>query len=178
MFIVLLTAAFAYAGGEGEEGSSMKDWGWRVLDFSVIFAALIYFLAKPLKGFLKKRTEDIETALAEARAAREEALKRLADVQARLKDKDKEVQSLVNLAEESGKKEKELLLKEGDKLASDILASAKENIDAELFKAREALRREAALLAIELAEKMVKENIKKEDQARILEEYIAKVGGR
>jgi len=177
--IVALTAAFAYAGEGAEgEGATTMDWVWRVLNFGIIVGALSYFIAKPFKSFLKKRTEDIEASLAEARMAREESLRRLSDVQARLKDKDKEIASLVAVAEENGKKEKELLIKESDKMASDILSSAKENIDAELLKAREALRREAALLAIELAEKMVRENISKEDQVRILEDYIAKVGGK
>ena len=178
MSMVGMTAALAHAegAGGGEEGASLKDWLWHLVNFGIFAAALIYLLAKPFKRFLVKRSDDIRQALDEARAAREEALGRLADVQARLRDKDKEIQSLLDMAQENGKKEKELLVKEGDRVAADILSSARENIDAELFKARESLRREAALLAMELAEKMVKENISKEDQARILEDYIARVG--
>jgi F-type H+-transporting ATPase subunit b len=174
---LLATCALAAEGGE-EPATTGMDWVWRVVNFGIIVGALIYFLAKPLKSFLKKRIEDIETSLAEAKASREEALKRLADVQARLKDKDAEIQSLIKVAEQNGGKEKEEIIKEAERVSQEILASAKENIDSELIKAKDALRREAALMAVELAEKMVKENISKEDQARILEEYIAKVGGR
>ena len=173
---LLATCALAQEGGE-EPATTAMDWVWRVVNFGIIVGALAYFLAKPLKSFLKKRIEDIEASLAEAKAAREEALKRLADVQARLKDKDSEIQSLVKVAENNGKKEKDEIIKEAERVSLEILASARENIDSELIKAKDALRREAALMAVELAEKMVKENISKEDQARILEEYIAKVGG-
>ena len=70
------------------------------------------------------------------------------------------------------------ILKEAERIAQEIISGAKANMDAELLKAKDALRREAALMALELAEKLVKEQISKEDQARILEEYIEKVGGR
>ncbi len=177
--MVALTASAAFAEAEGgEEAVTTMDWVWRVVDFAVIAGVLVYFVSGPLKKFFRSRVEGIEAALAEAKTAREEALKRLADVEARLKDKDAEIASLLKVAEENGKKERDLLLKDSEQMGEDILASAKENIDAELLKAKDALRREAALLAVELAEKMVKENIKKEDQSRIVEEYIAKVGGR
>lgn len=167
-----------HGGGHEVEMPTKMEWFWRVLNFGIIFAALTYFIAKPLKSFLRKRVEDIEAALSEARIAREESLKRLADVEARLKDKDRELAALVSVAEENGRKEKEILISEAGKVGADIVASAKENIGAELVKAKEELRREAALMAIELAEKMVRENIKKEDQVRLLDEYMAKVGGK
>jgi len=178
LLMVALTVGIAYAQGEGgEEGATTMDWVKRIVDFSLVAALLIYIFVKYIKGALKSRIEGIENALAEAKAAREEALKRLAGVEARLKDKDTEIQSLLKVAEENGKKEKAQLIEDGKKLGVDIIASAKENIDTELIKAKDALRREAALMAMELAEKMVRENIKKEDQTRIVEEYIAKVGG-
>jgi F-type H+-transporting ATPase subunit b len=177
--MVALTVGLAYAQehGGGEEGATMMDWVKRIVDFGLVAALLVYVFVKYIKGALKSRIEGIENALAEAKAAREEALKRLAAVEARLKDKDAEIKSLLKVAEDNGKKEKAQLIKDGKDLGEDIIASAKENIDTELVKAKDALRREAALLAMELAEKMVRENIKKEDQTRIVEEYIAKVGG-
>jgi len=176
--VVAVAAVRAYAGEGGEaEGPSTMDWVWRIVNFAVVAGLLGYFLTGKVKAALSARIEGIETALAEAKAAREDALKRLADVQARLKDKDSEIASMVKQAEENGEKERALLIAEGEKAVQTILASAKENIGAELMKARDSLRKEAALLALEIADKLVRENIKKEDQARIAEEYIAKVGG-
>lgn len=178
--LVAVTAACAFAqehGAAPEEGATVMEWVWRVVNFGIIAGVLIYFLAKPMRSFMKKRIEMIEASLAEAKAAREDALKRLAGVEDRLKDKDAEIKSLLDIAQDNGRKEKELLLAESEKMTEDILASAKENIDAELLKAKEALRKEAALMAVELAEKLVRENISPEDRARIIEEYLTKVGG-
>src|SRR5512146_1811405 len=84
--LVALTAAAALAAEHGgEPETTTMDWVWRFVNFVVIVGALAYFLTKPVKSFLKKRIEDIEASLAEAKMAREESLKRLSDVQARLK---------------------------------------------------------------------------------------------
>jgi F-type H+-transporting ATPase subunit b len=178
--MVAMAAACAFAqehGGGAEEGATLMEWVWRVVNFGIIAGVLVYFLAKPMKTFMKKRIEMVETSLAEAKIAREDALKRLAGVEERLKDKDAEIKSLLAVAEDNGRKEKELLIAESEKMTEDILVSAKENIDSELLKAKEALRKEAALMAVELAEKLVRENISKEDRARIIEDYLSKVGG-
>jgi F-type H+-transporting ATPase subunit b len=176
MLLVFVAVAHA-AGGEGGEEPTGKDWMWRTVNFAIIAALLVYIYVKHVKGALKSRIEGIEAALAEAKAAREEAITRLADVEARLKDKDAELARLVSVAQENGAKEKARLIEDGETISVDIIASAKEGIDAELIKAKDELRREAALLAVELAEKLIKENISADDRSRILEEYIAKVGG-
>jgi len=178
LVILAVTAAAAYAAGE-EHGEAVDPTQviWRIVDFAIIAIGLVVLYFKVIRGALRKRIEGIESALAEAKAAREEALTRLADVEARLKDKDAELAKLVSVAEENGSKEKASLIAEGDKISNDILSAARDGIDAELIKAKDELRREAALLAVELAEKLVKENISAADRSRIIEEYIAKVGG-
>lgn len=175
--MVVALAAAAYAQEHGEEGPTTMDWVWRVVDFSLVAGGLGYVYVKYVKGALKARIDSIEASLADAKAAREEALKRLADVEARLKDKDAELAGLIAVAQDNGRKERAILIEEGARMSEDIIASAKGNLEAELNKAREEIRKEAALMALELAEKMVRENITKEDRSRIVEEYIAKVGG-
>jgi len=175
--VVALSAAAASAAEGGAEGATGMEWMWRTVDFALLAVLLGWVYFKHIKGILAKRIEGIEDALSEAKTAREEALARLADVEARLKDKDKEIEALVKVAEDNGVKQKARLADDGRKISEDILASARESIDAELAKAREAVRKEAAAMAVEIAEKMVRESINAEDRARIVQEYIAKVGG-
>jgi len=175
--LVLVSAALAFAGEAPEEGPKMMDWVWRFFNFGLVAALLGWVYAKYIKGILKSRIETIESALASARSDREEALKKLSEVEARLKDKDTELANIIRVSKENGAKEKALIIKDSEKIAADILSSATDSIGAELMRAKDAIRREAALMAVELAEKLVREEIKKEDHARIVEEYIAKVGG-
>jgi F-type H+-transporting ATPase subunit b len=175
--MVALTAVVAFAAEKGgEEGATTMDWVWRVVNFAFIFALLVWVWIKYGKPALLGRIAVIEAALTDAKAAREQALSRLSAVEAKLKDKDAELQGILKIAQANGEKEKELLVKEAEEMTADVVASARELIEAELVKAKEAIRREAALKAVELAERMVRENVKKEDQARMLQEYLEKVG--
>jgi F-type H+-transporting ATPase subunit b len=178
--VVLLTglavAGLVYA-SEGGEPANTMDWIKKTVHFGALLAGVVFLYVKFGTAPLKKRIEGIENALADAKADKEEAIRKLTEVEERLKNKDQETQSIVDVATENGVKERERLIADGERMSQDIVESAKENIGAELVKAKEEIRREAAIMAIELAEKMVRENINKDDQARILEDYIAKVGG-
>jgi F-type H+-transporting ATPase subunit b len=131
-----------------------------------------------IKGFFKKRTELIEQSLKEAREAKELAQKALAEVEERLKIKDKEIEEIVAAAKESGEREKIRLAEDGDKLSARILEQTQNNIAFEVKMAKEAIKREAVEIAMELAEKKLKEKLTKEEQVKLLEESIEKIEGK
>jgi len=176
LFIWVASGGVAFAGG-GEEagGSHVMEWVWKVLNFAILVFVLVKFFGPMLKGFLKQRSEAIEKTLNEARQARELAEKALAEVRERLKGKDKEIAEIIASAKESGEKEREALLAEADKLGRKILEQARANMDFELKRAKEAIRAEAVELAIELAEKKIKERLTPEEQKRLLEESLLKL---
>ena len=64
-------------------------------------------------------------------------------------NKDQEIASIISSSEESGARERERLIEEGERLSKMIVEQARVNIDFELKQAREALKAEAAELAIE-----------------------------
>jgi F-type H+-transporting ATPase subunit b len=131
-----------------------------------------------LKGFFKKRTELIEQSLREAREAKELAQKALSEVEERLKVKDTEMEQIIAGAKKSGENEKARLIEEGDKLKARILEQAKTNIDYEVKRAKESIKEEAVEIAMELAEKKLKEKLSKDEQLKLLEESLAKIEGK
>jgi len=180
----LLFAAAAFAsGGGGEEaasaGSIIKSYIWQIINFLILVGALAFMMKKmDLKGYFKKRTELIEQSLREAREAKELAQKALAEVEERLKTKDSEVENIIAAARQSGEKEKARLVEEGDKLKARILEQARTNIDYEVKRAKEAIKEEAVGIALELAEKKLKEKLSKDEQLKLLEESLAKIEGK
>lgn len=181
---LLLFAAVAFANeGGGEEAASLGDilkgYIWPIINFLILVGVLVFFMKKmDLKGFFKKRTELIEQSLREAREAKELAQKALAEVEERLKTKDSEIDNIIAAARQSGEKEKARLVEEGDKLKARILEQAKTNIDYEVKKAKEAIKEEAVEIAMELAEKKLKEKLSKDEQLKLLEESLAKIEGK
>jgi F-type H+-transporting ATPase subunit b len=180
LHLLLFTAvsAFAEEGGEAHE-SLFKSYFWPVINFAVLIGILVYGLKKAdIKGYFKKRTELIEQSLKEAREARELAQKALAQVEERLRVKDREMEEIIASARMSGEKEKARLMDEGAKLQEKILEQAKTNIDFEVKQAKSSIKKEAAELAMELAEKKLKEKLTKEEQMKLLEESVAKIEGK
>lgn len=170
-----LSLAFA-AGGEGRHSASWSDWLWRIINFSILVILLWILLKKfNLKEILDRRSEDIQKAIMDAEEAKEKARKGLEEIQLRLSQKDKELESIINIARLDGEKERAALIKEGERIGEEIILQARENIRQEIRKAKEFLREEAVNLALELAEGKIKENLKKEDQDKIFTEYLKKM---
>ena len=178
--ILFVSVSFAFASsGEGAEPSLFKAYFWAIINFLILVGLLAFMMKKmDIKGYFKKRTELIEQSLKEAREAKELAQKALAEVEERLKIKDREVEEILKAARESGERETGRLTEEGDRLTARILEQTRNNIDFEVKMAKEAIKEEAVEIAMELAEKKLKQKLTKEEQMKLLEESIAKIEGK
>ena len=174
--MLVFQSSSAFASG-GEQGSSLMDWVWRIVNFAILVFVLVKFLNKPLRNFLQQRKELIEKSIKEAQEAKALALKALAEVEERLKVKDKEIEEIISSAKSSGEREKERLIEEGEKLKAKILEQAKVNIDFELKRAKDAIKAEAVEAAMQLAEDKIKSKLTKEDQERLMKESIKLLRG-
>jgi F-type H+-transporting ATPase subunit b len=174
--LVVAVPAFSATGGGGEaHGPDLKAFLWQVVNFAILVAILLFFARKPIRDLLKNRTESIQKSIEEAREAREKAEEALAKVEERLKEKDREVADILATAERSGLKEREAIIEEGERLSRKIVEQARANIEYELKQAREAIKAEAVELAMELAEKKIREKLSEEEQKRLFEESLKKL---
>ncbi len=174
LYFAPVTLAFGAEGGEAHE-SLFKSYLWQLLNFAILVTILVYFMRKPLKEFLRKRTEIIEKSLKEAREAKELAEKALAEVEERLKLKDREIEEILSRTRLSAEKEQGLLLQQGEQMKEKILEQARTNIEYELRQARDSIKAEAAEIALGLAEKKLKEKLTKEEQIRLIEESLKRM---
>jgi F-type H+-transporting ATPase subunit b len=173
--IVFAASAFAIGGGGGEHHFTWKDWLWPVVNFGILAFILVHFGRKPVREFFKKRTEMIEESLKESREAKELARKSLDEVQERLKNTDTEIEKMLEAARKSGEKEKEAIIAEGVKIKERILEQAKSSIEFELQRAKEKIKSDAALLALEMAEKQIKEQLGQKEQKGLIDDYIKRL---
>ena len=176
-FIIFILAfvSLAFGAEEATHGAEWKEWLWKILNFAILVFILVKFLGKPFKNFLRQRTELIEKTLNEAREAKELAAKALAEVEERLKSKDKEIQDIISISERSAKAEYDQLIKQGEEMRDKVVAQAKSNIDFELKAAIDAIKSEAVEIAMELAEKKIKDRLSEEKQLRLIEESLSKM---
>ncbi len=92
------------------------------------------------------------------------AKKALAEVEERLKLKDKEIADILCFCEELGEAERDRLTAEGERMAVRIAEQAKTNIDFELKRAKEIIQEEAVQAALQLAEEKIRQQLTKDEQ--------------
>ena len=180
LLTVLAAAGFASEGGEGahhvDTARQMKDSMWRVLDFTALLGIIFWALKKAnVKGSLAERQQAIDKALKEAAEAKAAAELKFAEYSAKLALANKEIDEIYAAIRTEGEAEKMRIIAEAKLSAAKIEEQAQQAADQEVLKARTELRQEAARLAVELAEQNITEKIRKEDQDRLVGEYLTKV---
>ncbi len=173
---VLSGVACAAGGGHADSGVLLKDFLYRVLNFGIVVAILVYFLSKPLKKGLAGRSEDIEKALVEAKQAKEAAEAKFAEYDRKLDQATEEIAEISDAIRREGELEKQKIIANAKEMAAKIEKDAEKAAELEVAKARTELQREAVQLAVDLAENMLKKNFTKDDDARLIDEYMQKVG--
>ena len=179
LLLVALLSGVAFASSEGhhvDSGVLLKDFLYRLLDFVIMAALLVYFLAKPLKKGLAGRREDIEKSLAEAKRAKDAAEAKFAEYDRKLTQATEEIAEISATIRREGELEKQKIIENAKQMARKIEQDAGKAAELEVAKARVELQREAVRLAVGIAEELLKKNFTKEDDTRLIDEYLQKVG--
>ena len=149
---------------------------WTTIVFLLLFLLLAKFAWKPIVSAIRKRNEAIDNALQAAEKARSEMAQLKADNEQLLKEAQKERDIILaearktrdKIVEEAGIKAKE----ETER----IIAAAHENIHFEKMAAITELKNQIAVLSLEIAEKIIRENLagdaKQQDIAQKLADEI------
>ena len=133
---------------------------WMVITFGLLFFILAKFAWKPILGMLNEREKTISDSLAEAQKARAEM--------AALTSKN---QDLLNQAKEERNKILHEAKEAGDKLKNEMLAKAQQDVEAKIqtaFREIDIQKRAAiaevknsvGLLALDIAEKVIRKDLK------------------
>jgi F-type H+-transporting ATPase subunit b len=175
MGLVLILASSAFAASEGHGADSavlLKDFLYRCLNFVIVFGALAYLLAKPLrKGLGERRAKLIET-LEQANRARESAETKVAEYERKLADSDREIAELLAQAQEANSRERDKVLAAAQTAADTVGKEARQCADREIERALRELRAETAQMAISMAEERLRQEITTEDRARLVMENL------
>jgi F-type H+-transporting ATPase subunit b len=176
----LAAAGFASEGGESahhvDTAKQIKDFMWRVLDFAALLAIIVWALRKAnVKGILADRRTAIDKALKEAAEAKAAAEMKFAEYSEKLAAANKEIDEIYAAIRTEGEAEKVRIIAEAKLSAAKIQEQAQQAANQEVLKARTELRQEAARLAVQLAEENITEKIRKDDQDRLVGEYLTKV---
>ena len=172
--LLFAAAAFASEGGGHKPmplDSILWEMGIKVLDVAIIAFFGFKFLSRPIAQAMEERSSAVRRALEEATSGQRAAEAQLAEFKAKAAGLDNEIEALRNQAAADMERERAILLAEGTAAAEHVAQHARETIRQEVAKARAELHREAAELAVRLAEEHVRATMTAADQSRLAGDY-------
>ena len=175
LVMTLTTACLAAEGGEGG-GRQIWDMVWRIVNFLILIAILWKLLADKIKSYFSDRRFEIAEMIDTADKARSDAEKQFALYNEKLQNVEKDIKEIKEAIMGELEGEKQRILDEGKVAADRIVAQAKWSAEQEVLKAKSALRNQVVDMAGDMAAGLVTNSMTPEDQKRLIEEYLDKVG--
>jgi F-type H+-transporting ATPase subunit b len=154
----------------------LKDLGWRVVNFIALMIILVKFAAKPIGSGLSSRRKKIKDEIETLEHKRVESEKSYDEFQAKLATVESEIDKIVERALAQAEVEKTKILEKAEQGAADLMRSAEMAVQNQVTEARRTLKNEVADQAAILAEEIIVKSLTADDQVKIIETYLDKVG--
>lgn len=150
---------------------------WMVLIFGIVFFILAKFGFPIITGMVDKRNSRIQDSLREAREIEQRMADILKEQQTIIEQARKEQASILREASEAKKNIIEQARVQADDEARKIVAEARTQIAVEKESAMRDIRRQAALLSVSIAEKVLRSKLSSEEyQLEYLERLADEAG--
>ncbi|MEP6911108.1 MAG: ATP synthase F0 subunit B [bacterium] len=162
---------------------SVKWWNypglelWKFLNLFLFLGVLVYFLRRRMSDAFRGRRDAIREDLLRAQQERDAALKKLQEVEAKLDRVDVEVLAIKERAEKEAADERERLARSTEADVRKLSEQAQREIASAGKAARQELRRYAAEQTIGIAGEMIRNEIRPEDDARLIKASMTELGG-
>ncbi len=175
MAIINNLAFLAFNGGESSGGLLDVNPGliiWTVLTFVILLVILKKMAWGPILNSLNEREAFIKDSLDKADKARIEAEKLLEENKANLAKAEEEAQKIIQKGREYSEKLKAQMLEESKAEAKKMILEATSEIERKNQEAFNNLKDQVADIAVSAAEKIIRTNLDKEKQTKLVNEYL------
>jgi F0F1-type ATP synthase membrane subunit b/b' len=125
------------------------------LNFAIVIGIVVWVARKFVPGLLRNRTASIQHAIEEARAAGQDAHRRLTDIETRLRQLDVEIGQMQASAEKEGDAEETRIRTAAEEDIRKVIEAAELEIATAAKQARREIATHTADLAIALANKQI-----------------------
>jgi F-type H+-transporting ATPase subunit b len=181
--LAVLEAGTVFASGApagatwwGLSVEKLWDLLWRTLNFAALVVILVKFGVKPIANMLSSRQMAIKEQFEDLEARRAEADKSYHVYEEKLAQIDQEIKKIIETAIAQGEAEKERIITDANRAAGDIKRQAEMAVQHEIAAAKLQLRAEVANQAVLMAEELIRKNLQQDDQVKLIEDYLKKVG--
>ncbi len=175
--LVLFLAFTGTASASGWSGfdEARQSLFFHVLNLAIMFGLMTWLLRGKIRDALANRAGQIKRDIDDSNKARKDATHRYEELEARLSGFERELARMREEAVVAAEKERAIILAEAEVDAERVKVAAGRTIRDETERARASLRREAAMLSIELARARLMSDVNADDQARLTEDFLKTV---
>ncbi|MCX7679734.1 MAG: F0F1 ATP synthase subunit B [Spirochaetes bacterium] len=162
-----------------KEGLLKVDPGlflWTVITFIVLFLILWKAAWKPIVDALDARAEKVRSDIENAEMMRIEAEKQLAQHKEMMEKANSEVASIIAEGKAEAERIRSAIIEKANAEAREISEKAKKEIEMAKDKALAEIQTEIVTISTEIAAKIIAKNLNPEDQKKLVEDAISKIG--
>lgn len=188
MFFPEMAYASEAAGKAAESGGGLQQMLGSVypnpvniwptwLAFIILFVLLYKFAMPAIFSMIDARADRIRESLEKAEETKIEAERLLEDYKVQMTEARGEASKVIEQGRKVAETMKDEIVAKATEEAAQIVAKAHEVMEAEKRAAIAELQGEVAQLSVAVAGKLIGEKLTTEDHARLIEQYVAEVGG-
>lgn len=169
MLLGVFTSSPAFAAGGG---FSFKVEGFYIIDFVIYAGLLWFFLRGPAKTFLANRYERVKNELETATRMREEAEKKLTELNTLLSQAEGEVAAIKQQFASDGEREKARIEAETELQLEKVQAGARKALEQEMAKLRQQLEKDLVEEVLARTEEKVRVKLDANAQKKLASSFI------
>ena len=147
-----------------------------LIAFLVILAVLSKLVWPSVLEMMEKRQAKIQSDLDEAERSKREAAEEAKSYEGKILEAHHEADAIIAKAKKEAEEVRSQVLDKAQREAADIIAKAHGAVDSERHKAMIELSSSVVDLSVEIASKIIGNDLSEEEQRRLAEKYLAEVG--
>ncbi len=170
----LLAPGLAWA-ADDSQGVALAPLLWQAANLAILVAVILKFTRQPIRDFFVERRRGIQKNLQSSAELLAQAESRLAEWQERTDRLDGEIEEIRATSRQLAEQERQRILDQAEQTAERIRRDAQAVVEQEVRQARQALRAEAADLAVELAGNLIRDAVCESDRERLFDEFVERI---
>jgi F-type H+-transporting ATPase subunit b len=174
--IALATPAWASSDAGGGSFLGLSTLTWQVLNFLLLVTVLFVAGRGPVLSYLASRRAEIQGDLSASKELLAQAEAKLSEWQERTGRLESELAQIRDTSRRLAEQERNEILAQAHASAERIRSDATAAVEQELRRARAELSAEASELAVELAGTILREQVGSDDQQRLFDEFLQRIG--
>lgn len=174
--MILLTAGETYERMFGIDWQLIADSTLTIIAVFVLLAVMSYFLFNPARKMLSDRQAKIKGELDDAKANMDEAHRLREEYEAKLREVDKEVESILSDARKRALANENQIIAQAKEEAARIMERARVEAELEKKKVSDEVKKEIISVASLMAGKVVAASIDTNVQNQLIDETLKEMG--